>query len=492
MSLRSLSPLDGRYGDRLQGLSSYFSEWALIKYRLHVEIEWLITMAERPEIGHVRAFSEEETGFLRSLVLDFTDAQAERIKEIERETRHDVKAVEYYVREAIAGTSVEDVTESVHFCCTSEDINNLAYALMLRDGIQQEWLPGSQDLISVAAALAGETADIPMLSHTHGQSATPTTVGKELAVFVARWRRQLDQVFHSEYLGKFNGAVGNYNAHLVVYPDVPWEAVARHFVEDRLGLTFNPITIQIEPHDYLAELFHRLMRFNTVLLDFDRDMWSYISLGYFRQKVVGTETGSSVMPHKVNPIDFENSEANVGVSNALLEHLAGKLQISRQQRDLSDSSALRNVGVAIGHSLLAIHSAIQGMGRVDVDRDAVSADLDGAWEVLAEAVQMVMRKAGHENPYERMKALTRGQVITQEIMEDLIRDLDLSDDDKLRLLALTPPDYVGLAPVLARHIAREGEDIVPDGAASQQESPGADGESPGADEESPGADGEDA
>ena len=476
MSLRSLSPLDGRYGDRLQGLSSYFSEWALIKYRLHVEIEWLITMAERPEIEHVRAFSEDETAFLRALVLDFTDAQALRIKEIEQETRHDVKAVEYYVREAIARTSVEDVTESVHFCCTSEDINNLAYALMLRDGILQEWLLGSQDLISAAADLAGETADIPMLSHTHGQSATPTTVGKELAVFVARWRRQLDQVAHSEYLGKFNGAVGNYNAHIVVYPDVPWEAVARHFVEDRLGLTFNPITIQIEPHDYLAELFHRLMRFNTVLLDFDRDMWSYISLGYFRQKVVGTETGSSVMPHKVNPIDFENSEANVGVSNALLEHLAGKLQISRQQRDLSDSSALRNVGVAIGHSLLAIHSAIQGMDRVEVDRDAVSADLDGAWEVLAEAVQMVMRKAGHENPYERMKTLTRGQVITQEIMEDLIRDLDLPDDDKLRLLALTPPDYVGLAPVLARHIAREGEDIGPEGAADKQDSPGADGE----------------
>ena len=452
MSLRSLSPLDGRYGDRLRGLSSYFSEWALIKYRVHVEIEWLITMAERPEIGHVRPFTKEETDFLRSLVIEFGDTQALRIKEIEAATRHDVKAVEYYVREAIAGTSLRDVTESVHFCCTSEDINNLAYALMLKDGIQEEWLPNGQELISAAAALAAETADVPMLSRTHGQSATPTTVGKELAVFVARWQRQIDQVADSEYLGKFNGAVGNYNAHLVVYPDVPWEAAARHFVEDRLGLTFNPLTTQIEPHDYMAEIFHRLMRFNAVLLDFDRDMWSYISLGYFRQSVVGAEVGSSVMPHKVNPIDFENSEANVGTSNALLNHLAGKLQVSRQQRDLSDSSALRNVGVAIGHSLLAIHSAIQGLGRVEVDRDAVRADLDGAWEVLAEAVQTVMRKAGHENPYEQIKALTRERAITQEIMEDLIRNLDLPDADKLRLLALTPSDYVGLASELVRHI----------------------------------------
>ncbi len=464
MSLRTLSPLDGRYSDRLKDLSSYFSEWALIKYRVHVEIEWLITMAERPEIDHVRPFSEEETGFLRTLVLEFGDAHAQQIKDIEAATRHDVKAVEYYVRETITGTSLEDVVESVHFCCTSEDINNLAYALMLKDGIQQEWLPKSQEMVILAAALAAETAEIPMLSRTHGQSATPTTIGKELAVFVARWQRQLAQVSGSEYLGKFNGAVGNYNAHLVVYPDVLWQAVARHFIEDRLGLTFNPLTIQIEPHDYMAELFHRLMRFNSILLDFDRDMWSYISLGYFRQKVVGTEVGSSVMPHKVNPIDFENSEANVGVSNALLGHLAGKLQVSRQQRDLSDSSALRNIGVAIGHSLLSIHSAIQGLGRVEVDREAVRDDLDGAWEVLAEAVQMVMRRAGLENPYEQIKALTRGQAITQEIMEELIRNLDLPDDDKLRLLSLTPSDYVGLAPELVNHIVQEDVDIVQEGA----------------------------
>ncbi len=454
MSLRTLSPLDGRYSDRMKGLSSYFSEWALIKYRLHVEIEWLITMSERPEIEHVRPFSKEETGFLRSLVLDFGDAQAQRIKDIEKGTRHDVKAVEFYLRESIAGTSLEVVTESVHFCCTSEDINNLAYALMLKDGMQEEWLPKGQEMIAAAAALAVETASIPMLSRTHGQSATPTTIGKELAVFVARWQRQLDQVSGSEYLGKFNGAVGNYNAHLVVYPNLPWEALAQQFVEDRLGLTFNPLTIQIEPHDYMAELFHRLMRFNSVLLDFDRDMWTYISLGYFRQKVIGGEVGSSVMPHKVNPIDFENSEANVGISNALLDHLAGKLQVSRQQRDLSDSSALRNVGVAVGHSLLAIQSAIQGLGRVEVDREAVRADLDGAWEVLAEAVQMVMRKAGLENPYDQIKALTRGQAITREIMEDLIRNLDLPDDDRLRLLSLTPSDYVGLASKLVRHLDR--------------------------------------
>ncbi len=455
--MQSLSPLDGRYADRLKGLSSIFSEWALIKYRVHVEIEWLITMSEEPEIEHVRPFSKEETDFLRSLVREFGDAQARRIKEIERETRHDVKAVEYYIREVVTGTSLDEVTESVHFCCTSEDINNLAYALMLRDGIRREWLPKARELIAAAAALADETADIPMLSRTHGQSATPTTVGKELAVFVARWQRQLDQVSRSEYLGKFNGTVGNYNAHFVAYPDVPWQTVARGFVEDRLGLTFNPLTTQIEPHDYMAELFHGLMRFNGVLLDFNRDLWSYISLGYFRQKVVGAEVGSSAMPHKVNPIDFENSEANAGLGNALLGHLAGKLQVSRQQRDLSDSSALRNVGVAIGHSLLAIHSTVQGLARVAVDRETVRADLDAAWEVLAEAVQTVMRKAGLEHPYERIKALTRGQVITREIMADLIDNLDLPEDDKLRLRTLTPEDYIGVAPNLVRRFAREGE-----------------------------------
>jgi adenylosuccinate lyase len=290
------------------------------------------------------------------------------------------------------------------------------------------------------------------MSHTHGQPATPSTVGKEMAVFVARWQRQYSQIEQAEYMGKFNGAVGNYNAHVVTYPDVPWEAVARHLIEDRIGLTFNPLTTQIEPHDYMAELFHMLMRFNTILLDFDRDMWSYISLGYFRQKVIKTEVGSSIMPHKVNPIDFENSEANVGIGNALLDHLASKLQTSRQQRDLTDSSALRNIGAAIGHSLLAIQSSLRGVGRVEVDEESLKRNLDDAWEVLAEAIQMVMRKAGHNNPYEQMKALTRGQAITQETMEAFIRDLDLPDADKIRLLSLTPSAYIGLAAELVRHI----------------------------------------
>ena len=453
MSLRSLSPLDGRYAAQVQALSAHFSEWALIKYRVHVEIEWLIMMADRPELTHVRAFTDAERGWLRSWVPAFDDVQAERVKAIEQTTRHDVKAVEYYIKERLRGTSLESVSEAVHFCCTSEDINNLAYALMLRDGIQQDWLPLAQKMTDAVAALALATAGIPMLTRTHGQPATPSTVGKELGVFVARWHRQLRQVERAEFLGKFNGAVGNYNAHVVAYPDAPWEAIACTFVE-RLGLTFNPLTIQIEPHDYMAELFHTLMRFNTITLDFDRDMWTYISLGYFSQKVVKTEVGSSIMPHKVNPIDFENSEANLGVSTALLDHLAGKLQVSRLQRDLTDSSALRNIGVAVGHSVLALHSAIRGVGRVAVDEAVLQQDLEERWEVLAEAVQTVMRKTGHADPYEQMKALTRGQDITRETIQAFIRELDLPEEDKVRLLALSPATYIGLAEELARQATK--------------------------------------
>tara|TARA_B100000029_G_scaffold198492_1_gene196628 strand:+ start:68800 stop:70194 length:1395 start_codon:yes stop_codon:yes gene_type:complete len=458
MSIRTLSPLDGRYQDHLNGMTDYFSEWALIKYRVHVEIEWLITLAQQPEIEHVRLFSSREIDYLRSVVNNFGDEEAKQVKVFEQETRHDVKAVEYFVRESIANTTLADIIEAVHFCCTSEDINNLAYGLMLRDGINNEWLPKSKELITSATNLAQKTQNIPMLSHTHGQSATPTTLGKEVAVFVARWQRQIQQITRSDYLGKFNGAVGNYNAHLVVYPDVNWESLARYFVEDHLGLTFNPLTTQIEPHDYMAELFYRISCFNSILLDFDKDMWSYISFGYFHQKVIEGEVGSSVMPHKVNPIDFENSEANVGISNALLGHLAGKLQVSRQQRDLSDSSALRNMGVAIGHSLLAIKSALQGLNRVEVDPKVMMNDLDGSWEVLAEAVQMVLRKAGHGDSYDLLKSHTRGKVITQEIMKNLINSLDLPTSDKQRLLSMSPSSYVGLAPKLVRHIARINTD----------------------------------
>jgi adenylosuccinate lyase len=456
MSVRSVSPLDGRYAGQIQALADYFSEWALIKYRIHVEVEWLIMMAGRPEISHVRPFTDEEADMLRSWVTEFGDAQAERVKAIEQTTRHDVKAVEYYLKERLRDTPLDPMREAVHFCCTSEDINNLAYALMLRDGIQQEWLPRAQELVDRVAALARAAAKTPMLTRTHGQPATPSTLGKELAVFAARWRRQLRQIEQAEYLGKFNGAVGNYNAHVIAYPDAPWEDIARAFVE-RLGLTFNPLTTQIEPHDYMAELFHTLMRFNTVTLDFVRDMWIYISLGYFRQEVVKSEVGSSIMPHKVNPIDFENAEANLGVSNALLDHLAGKLQVSRLQRDLSDSSALRNVGAAIGYSVLAVQSAIRGMRRVAVDETALQRDLDQAWEVLAEAVQTVMRKAGHQDPYEQMKALTRGEEITRETMQAFIRNLDLSEEDRTRLLALSPAAYTGLAEKLLDHIDASAE-----------------------------------
>jgi adenylosuccinate lyase len=450
MSLKSLSPLDGRYASQTAALRDYFSEYALIRYRVRAEIEWLQMMAERPEISDVRAFSPEERSALSALVAEFDEGQARRVKEIERTTRHDVKAVEYYIRERLQGTGMEDAGPFIHFFCTSEDINNLAYGLMLKEGIQREWTPLAERMVSEVAALAASTGGLSMLARTHGQPATPTTVGKEMAVFVARWRRQLDQLRRAEYLGKFNGAVGNYNAHLAAYPDAPWEEIARAFVE-RLGLTFNPITIQIEPHDYMAEIFHQLIRFNTITLDFDRDVWSYISLGYFRQKVVSGETGSSVMPHKVNPIDFENSEANVGISNALLEHLALKLPVSRLQRDLTDSSALRNVGVAIGHSLLSIKSTLTGLSRLQPDPNALQADLADSWEILSEAIQTVLRKTGDADAYERLKELARGAKLTQGALQEFIRSLRLPAQEEERLLSLTPAAYTGLAERLIRH-----------------------------------------
>ena len=454
MAIKSISPLDGRYSKTLEPLTSYFSEWGLIKYRIHVEVEWLIMMSERPEITHVRELSDSEKNLLRGIVSDFDDEKACRVKEIEDQTRHDVKAVEYYIKRSIKGTSIEDLGESIHFCCTSEDINNLSHALMLREGINNEWLPLAGDMLDRLGIIAEETGEIPMLARTHGQAATPTTTGKELAVFIHRLKRQIAQIRAIEYLGKFNGAVGCYNAHCAAYPDAPWEDIAKTFVE-RLGLRFNPLTTQIEPHDYMAELFHAIIRFNNITMDFDRDMWSYISLGYFKQKVVGTEVGSSVMPHKVNPIDFENSEANLGISNSLLDHLASKLPVSRLQRDLSDSSAIRNVGTAVGHSYLAIKSAIRGIGRVSVDKDAIVKDLENAWEVLAEPVQTVMRKAGIENPYEKMKELSRGKKITRADLHSFINGLKLPDEDKGRLLALTPMDYVGNACFLIEHIKDE-------------------------------------
>ena len=454
MSLRALTPLDGRYAAQVAGLADYLSEWALIKHRVRVEIEWLVAMSRRPEIEGMRSLTDGEVGFLKALVEDFDDESAQRIKEIERTTNHDVKAVEYYLQERLKGSSLEDVGQWIHFCCTSEDINNLSYALMVRGGIEDEWLPQARALVERVAEVAEETRATPLLARTHGQPASPTTLGKEMAVFVHRWRRQLDQIQNAEYLGKFNGAVGSYNAHAVAYPEAPWEEISREFVEG-LGLTHNPLTTQIEPHDFLAELFHGLIRFNSISLDFDRDMWGYISLGVFKQTAVKGEIGSSTMPHKVNPINFENSEANIGVSNSLLEHLSTKLPVSRMQRDLSDSSAMRNIGPAIGHSLVGIRSAIRGLRGVEVDEVMLRGELEGSWEVLAEAVQTVLRKNGIPDAYETMKDLTRGQGITREGLRKFLEGLDLPEDDKNRLLELTPATYTGIAERLVRHISSD-------------------------------------
>lgn len=451
MSIKSLTPLEGRYGAITQPLSDYFSEWALMKYRTHVEIEWLIAMSANPSFEEVRAFTAEEVQFLRNLVTNFDDQAAARIKEIERTTNHDVKAVEYYLRETLEAATLGDVIEFLHFACTSEDINNLSYALMLKHGVQDVWLPAAEKLVAEVAGKAEELKDVSMLAHTHGQPASPTTMGKELAVFVYRWNRQLKQIRAVEYLGKFNGAVGNFNAHQIAYPNVNWEGVSKGFVEG-LGLVWNPLTTQIESHDYVAECFHAINRFNNILLDFDRDMWLYISLGYFKQRTVKGEVGSSTMPHKVNPIDFENSEANVGLSNALLDHLANKLPISRLQRDLSDSSAQRNFGAALGYSYLALVYTAKGFAKTSVNTQAIDTHLTEAWEVLSEAVQTVMRKHGHSNPYDKLKEITRGKAAGEAEIKAFTQSVDLPEEAKARLLALTPKTYVGVAADLIKYI----------------------------------------
>lgn len=453
MSIKAISPLDGRYFEQVSSLSDYVSEWALIKYRVHVEVEWLIKMSQSEAIRDVRDFTQDEIGFLRKLAADFDEAAAMEVKEIEATTKHDVKAVEYYIKRHIKETSLADVAEFVHFCCTSEDINNLAYGLMMKGAVDQTWLPLAEKMAAAVADLADQTRNIAMLARTHGQPASPTTIGKELAVFVRRWQRQLGQVKQLEYLGKFNGAVGNFNAHAAAYPDAPWQQIAESFVEG-LGLTYNPLTTQIESHDYLAEAFMAIARFNTIAIDFDRDMWLYISLGYFKQQTVAGEIGSSTMPHKVNPINFENSEGNLGMSNSVLEHLALKLPTSRWQRDLTDSSVLRNIGVGIGYSYLAMQSALRGLKQVKVNEQALERGLDDNWEVLGEAIQTVMRKNGHENPYEKLKDLTRGVKVDAAVMKQFIEGLDLPADDKQRLLALTPATYTGLAAQLLRHIGK--------------------------------------
>jgi adenylosuccinate lyase len=442
--LMALGPLDGRYAEKTAELREVFSEFGLIKRRVRVETAWLKALCAAPGIPEARVLGDEEARRLDRLAGRFSPDDAARVKEIERTTNHDVKAVEYAIKERLAGTSLAPLSEFVHFACTSEDINNLAHALMLRDGLA--CLAGAQDRVQEALQrLAVEYKRIPMLARTHGQPASPTTMGKELAVFAARLRRAAARLAAVPIEGKINGAVGNYNAHLAAYPDVNWPELARGVVEDELGLSFNALTTQIEPHDGLAEAFDALARWNTVLLDLDRDIWTYISMGYFGQRTVEGEVGSSTMPHKVNPIDFENSEGNLGLANALLRHLAGKLPVSRLQRDLTDSTVLRNMGVAFGYTLVACKATAKGLGRLRLNEAAIAADLEDAWEVLAEPVQTVMRKAGIAEPYERLKALTRGKTVTRETLHAFIEELELSAADKARLLALTPASYTGLA-----------------------------------------------
>jgi adenylosuccinate lyase len=436
VTLRAISPLDGRYAGQVAELADHVSEWALIRARVRVEVEWLIALGSELGLDGVDA------GELRAI-----EVEPEHVKEIERTTNHDVKAVEYALREHVP----EALREYVHFALTSEDVNNVSHALMLRGAITEAWRPAAQGLVDGVADLAERTRAVPLLSRTHGQAATPTTFGKEMTVFVLRWRRQLEQIDRQQYRAKFNGAVGTYGAHLAAYPDLDWEAVSQRFVEG-LGLTWSPVTTQIEPHDWIAELFHALGRFNAILVDFDRDVWAYVSRALVKQRVVAGEVGSSTMPHKVNPIDFENSEANAGVGTALGNHMASTLAVSRLQRDLSDSSLIRNAGVVVGHSLLAVKSATRGLGKIDVNEDAMRAELDDAWEVLAEAVQTVMRKRGAGDPYEQLKALTRGARIDEAKLREFVRSADLDEDDRERLLALTPAGYVGLAERLVDHL----------------------------------------
>jgi adenylosuccinate lyase len=443
--LTALSPLDGRYGGKVSALRAYFSEYGLMYYRVRVELAWLRQLAAEPGIAELPALSPAETAALERIEREFGPGDAERIKAIEVVTNHDVKAVEYFLKERLAELGgFGDRTEFVHFACTSEDINNLAHGLMLRDALHQVLLPAMGSLTDAIAAMARAQAGVPMLARTHGQAASPTTLGKELANVVARLRRQLRQIEAVELTGKLNGAVGNYNAHYAAYPELDWPDIARRFVTG-LGLSWNPYTTQIEPHDCIAELFDAIARFNTVLLDFDRDLWGYISLGYFRQRPVAGEVGSSTMPHKVNPIDFENSEGNLGLANAVLGHLAAKLPVSRWQRDLTDSTVLRNMGVGLGYSLLAYQSAAKGLDRLEVDHERLAADLDQAWEVLAEAVQTVMRRYRVPEPYEQLKALTRGRGIDAATLRAFIGGLPLPAEARARLLELVPSRYTGNA-----------------------------------------------
>ena len=450
--LTAISPVDGRYGPKTEALRTIFSEYGLIRHRVVVEVRWLQALAAHESITEVPLFSAHADHLLNDIIEKFSEQDAQRVKNIERTTNHDVKAVEYFLKEKIAGnTELEAVSEFIHFACTSEDINNLAYALMLREARNQALLPLLDDVIRAVSDLAQRYADQPMLSRTHGQTASPTTVGKEMANVSARLHRQREQYAAIPMLGKINGAVGNYNAHLVAYPDVDWPLFSKQFISD-LGLEMNPYTTQIEPHDYMAEQFDALARFNTILIDFCRDVWGYISLGYFKQKTIAGEVGSSTMPHKVNPIDFENAEGNLGIANAMFSYFAAKLPVSRWQRDLSDSTVLRNIGVAVAHCVIACESCLKGINKLQLNEARTAEDLNNSWEVLAEALQTVMRRYGIEKPYEKLKDLTRDQDVNRETLQVFIRSLDLPAGVKQELEHLTPASYSGNAGEQARSL----------------------------------------
>ncbi len=452
--IAALSPLDGRYAKSVEALRPVFSEYGLMRARVRVELSWLKALAAEPKIVEVPPFDEAVLAEIDDVIAGFSLEDAAAVKAIEATTNHDVKAIEYWLKERFADVpAVSAVSEFIHFACTSEDINNLSHALMLREARDEVLLPKLAEVSDKLRSLAHELAAVPMMSRTHGQPATPTTLGKEVANVLYRLERQAKQLSAQEFLGKINGAVGNYNAHMVAYPDVDWEGHCRRFVEEDLGLTFNPYTIQIEPHDYMAEFFQAVSRINTILIDFNRDVWGYISLGYFKQKVKAGEVGSSTMPHKVNPIDFENSEGNLGMANAVLAFLSEKLPVSRWQRDLTDSTVLRNMGVGIGYAVLGLAAHLRGLNKLEANPAALAADLDATWELLAEPIQTVMRRYGVANPYEKLKDLTRGKGgITPEVLASFIRDLDIPDEAKQQLLDLTPASYVGKAENLAKRI----------------------------------------
>ncbi|WP_461534658.1 adenylosuccinate lyase [Spongorhabdus nitratireducens] len=451
-SLSAISPVDGRYGSKTAALRPILSEFGLIRFRVLVEVRWLEQLTDHAGIAELTPLSQEARTFLHDIAANFSEEDALRVKTIERTTNHDVKAVEYFIKEKLEhNAELAAISEFVHFACTSEDINNLSHALMLESALREVVLPSMEEVLASIRSLAHDLAEQPILSRTHGQTASPSTMGKEMANVAARLQRQLEQIKNVPLLGKINGAVGNYNAHISAYPNVDWQAHAEKFVTS-LGLTWNPYTTQIEPHDYIAELFDAVARFNTILIDYDRDVWGYISMGFFKQKTVAGEVGSSTMPHKVNPIDFENSEGNLGIANAVMEHLARKLPVSRWQRDLTDSTVLRNLGVGLAHSLIAWQSTLKGNGKLELNAGVLAADLDNSWEVLAEPIQTVMRRYGIEKPYEKLKELTRGRDISQQVISEFIDTLEIPEAAKQQLKALTPATYIGNAVAQARDI----------------------------------------